>query len=196
MGDRVEEYAPADLTLIGPETPHTYQSVPGTIRNEAIVVQFRRDFLGAGFFDRPEFTGVAALPERSARGLSFPPSAVEPGALRALAAGGTMPPPERTLALVGVLVAPASVSRFFRRTTGATITGYLTMLRISAACRLLRETDRAVSAIAADCGYANLSTFNRRFRERTGMSPREYRAHWSSGTSPDPPPVGPDRIPV
>jgi AraC-like DNA-binding protein len=224
VGDCVEEYGPGDLTLIGPEVPHTYQSAQDRTGQEAVVVQFRRDFLGPGFFDRPEFAGVAALLDRSARGLSFPRDAVRMGEL------GTMPPPEQTLALLGALVrlsrcaearplagehhipslngtardridaivrllheeyarpitleavgraahlAPASASRFFRRTTGATITGYLTMLRVDAACRLLRETDRRVSGIAADCGYPNLSTFNRRFRELKGMSPRDYRA--------------------
>ncbi|MFG1705317.1 AraC family transcriptional regulator [Nonomuraea sp. M3C6] len=226
VGDCVEEYGPGDLTLIGPELPHTYLSNPDHGEQEAIVVQFRRDFLGPGFFDRPEFAGVAALLERSARGLSFPRDVA---GMRELVA---MPPPEQTLALLGALVrlsrsaearplageqhipslngaardridaivrllhdeyagpitleavaraahmAPASVSRFFRRTTGATITGYLNMLRVNAACRLLRETDRRVSGIAADCGYPNLSNFNRRFRELKGMSPSEYRAHW------------------
>jgi AraC-like DNA-binding protein len=228
VGDCVEEYGPGDLTLIGPEMPHTYASTPGRDGHEAIVVQFRRDFLGQGFFDRPEFAGVAALLERSARGLSFPADAVE---MREL---GEMRPPEQTLALLDALVrlsrsaearplagehhiptlngaardridaivrllhedhtapitletvahvahmAPASVSRFFRHTTGATITGYVTMLRVNAACRLLRDTDQRISAIAADCGYANLSNFNRRFRELKGMSPRQYRAHWQT----------------
>lgn len=74
VGDCVEEYGPGDLTLIGPELPHTYQSALGDGDHEAMVVQFRRDFLGAGFFGHAEFAGVAALLERAARGLSFPPT--------------------------------------------------------------------------------------------------------------------------
>jgi AraC-like DNA-binding protein len=49
-------------------------------------------------------------------------------------------------------------------------------VRITAACRLLLETDRRVADIAADTGYANLSNFNRRFRALKEMSPREFRA--------------------
>jgi AraC-like DNA-binding protein len=37
-----------------------------------------------------------------------------------------------------------------------------------------------VSAIAFDAGFSDLSTFNRRFRRLTGLSPSAYRARWSA----------------
>jgi AraC-like DNA-binding protein len=66
-------------------------------------------------------------------------------------------------------------SRMFRRTTGRTLVAYLNELRTGLACRELMETGRAVSDIAYDSGFNNLSNFNRRFRSLKGLSPREYR---------------------
>ncbi|MFF7154157.1 helix-turn-helix domain-containing protein [Streptomyces sp. NPDC008139] len=72
-------------------------------------------------------------------------------------------------------MAPSSASRFFRRTTGTTVTAYLNLLRVNAACVLPRDTDRRIADIAADCGYANLSNFNRRFLEIRRVPPSAYR---------------------
>jgi AraC-like DNA-binding protein len=221
VGDSVEDYRAGDLTLIGPELPHTYASIGDG--QEAVVAQFRRDSFGAGFFDRPEFAGVSALLERSARGLRLPADGApltelldlppaertlglltalvrlaRDGAARPLASAGHRPAlngktRDRIDAVIRLLHAeyarpisldtvarvahltPPAASRFFRRTTGSTVTDYLNAVRVNAACRLLLETDHRVADIAADCGYANLSNFNRRFRALKGMSPREYR---------------------
>jgi AraC-like DNA-binding protein len=83
-------------------------------------------------------------------------------------------------AAVAHLSVPA-FSRFFKRRTGKTFVAYVNDLRLGRACRLLIETDRPVSDIAFDCGFNNLSNFNRRFLEARSMSPRVYRqAHAGS----------------
>lgn len=74
-----------------------------------------------------------------------------------------------------VRLTPAAFSRFFRRTVGKTFSAYLTDLRLGEACRRLLESDQSISHIAFDVGFENLSTFNRSFRLRRGMSPREFR---------------------
>lgn len=70
---------------------------------------------------------------------------------------------------------PEAFSRFFKRSTGRTFMEYLHELRIGHACRMLLETDAAISTIAYGSGFGNLANFNRIFRRLKGQSPREYR---------------------
>ena len=46
---------------------------------------------------------------------------------------------------------------------------------------LLRETDRSVTEICFDVGFASLGTFSRTFREVVGESPSRYRARFTVG---------------
>ena len=66
-------------------------------------------------------------------------------------------------------------SRYFRTATGQNFTAYLNAVRIENARILLRETDRTVLEIALECGYENVSYFNRVFRSQMGFSPLKYR---------------------
>jgi AraC-type DNA-binding domain-containing proteins len=52
-------------------------------------------------------------------------------------------------------------------------------LRLSYACKLLRETDKTIAEIAYDCGFSNLANFNRQFRWKYRMTPKDYRKHWA-----------------
>ena len=70
-------------------------------------------------------------------------------------------------------------SRLFRRETGRTFIEALIDLRLSYACRLLRESDKTVAEIAYDCGFTNLANFNRQFRQHHEFTPKEYRQHWA-----------------
>lgn len=47
--------------------------------------------------------------------------------------------------------------------------------RISAAKNLIRSTDDSFIKIASACGYDSICSFNRNFRQHTGVSPTEYR---------------------
>jgi AraC-like DNA-binding protein len=66
-------------------------------------------------------------------------------------------------------------SRFFHAATGRTFTKAIGDLRISHACQRLRDTDKTVAEICFDCGFENLSNFNRQFRARKGMAPNDFR---------------------
>ena len=71
--------------------------------------------------------------------------------------------------------------RFFKRNTGMTFTAYLNETRLTQAARELATTDKGVLAIAVDAGYQNLSYFNRRFKQRFGRTPSQYRDWTDSG---------------
>jgi AraC-like DNA-binding protein len=73
-------------------------------------------------------------------------------------------------------LSPYHFLRTFERSTGLTPHQYLRRARLRrAASRLLREPGRIVD-VAFDCGFGDLSNFNRSFRAEFGVSPRRYRA--------------------
>lgn len=73
---------------------------------------------------------------------------------------------------------PSSFSRFFHREMGRTLTDYIAEVRLSAAKRLLLDTDMLIGDVAERSGFGNLSHFNKRFRDQEGMSPREFRRRY------------------
>lgn len=84
---------------------------------------------------------------------------------------------------------PAYISRFFKKNLGINFTRYLTDIRLNEAVRKLGNPDRTLTWIAMDCGFPNLASFNSAFREKFGMSPKEYRNTLPGGareTQPDP----------
>ncbi|WP_033294058.1 AraC family transcriptional regulator [Amycolatopsis jejuensis] len=77
----------------------------------------------------------------------------------------------------------SATSRLFSRSTGFTLTRFIALVRLNAACHLLSDTDLPVAAIATECGFANLPNFNRRFREMKQTTPTAYRALRGEGAT-------------
>ena len=73
---------------------------------------------------------------------------------------------------------PVSFSRFFRLRTGKTLSDYLTDFRLGIATRLLVDTTHTVAEICFECGFNNLSNFNRMFKRKKGCSPKEFRDNY------------------
>jgi AraC-like DNA-binding protein len=66
--------------------------------------------------------------------------------------------------------------RTFRRVVGMPPHRYLLGLRLRHAATRLAASGEAVSTIAFDAGFGDLSTFNAHFRDQFGSSPSRYRA--------------------
>lgn len=80
-----------------------------------------------------------------------------------------------TLAAVAHL-SPSQFGRVFKDVFGETPHRYLQRRRVERAMTLLRQTDRPVTDITWDVGFASLGTFSRTFSNVVGRSPSEFRA--------------------
>lgn len=67
------------------------------------------------------------------------------------------------------------LSQYFKANVGKTISDYITELRIQKAKKLLDSTNFSISNISEEVGYYNVSSFIRRFKQVTGITPGEYR---------------------
>ena len=73
---------------------------------------------------------------------------------------------------------PVSFSRFFKLRTGKTLSDYMIDIRLGHAARLLVDSTHSIAEICYDCGFNNLSNFNRIFKKKKECSPKEFRDHY------------------
>ena len=66
-------------------------------------------------------------------------------------------------------------SRFFKARTGTSLSDYIIDVRLGHASQMLVQTSTPVADICFECGFNNLSNFNRIFKKKKGCSPQEYR---------------------
>ncbi len=52
----------------------------------------------------------------------------------------------------------------------------MNQFRISEARQLLEDTDLPVTAISYDTGFRSITSFNRVFKDATGLAPSKYRS--------------------
>ncbi len=70
---------------------------------------------------------------------------------------------------------PNAFCRFFKSRTQKSLTQFINEIRIGHACKLLADPDEAITQIAYESGFNNVSNFNHFFKLIKKTSPRQYR---------------------
>lgn len=65
--------------------------------------------------------------------------------------------------------------RFFKKLTKKTFNQFLNEYRIGHACRMIRKSSFTLASISHDCGYLNISNFNKQFKRIMNETPSEFR---------------------
>lgn len=73
-------------------------------------------------------------------------------------------------------------SRFFKERAGINFIDSLTDIRLGHASRLLVDTTQSIGEIAFHSGFNNISNFNRIFKKKKNITPKDYREHYSTST--------------
>lgn len=73
---------------------------------------------------------------------------------------------------------PTAFSRFFKQRTGRTVSDYIIDIRLGHAARRLVDTTMTIAEICYECGFNNISNFNRAFKAKKGCSPKAFRKHY------------------
>jgi AraC-like DNA-binding protein len=73
---------------------------------------------------------------------------------------------------------PVAFSRFFKLRTGEGLMNYIIDIRLGHATRLLVDSTMSIAEICYDCGFNNISNFNRIFKKRKHYSPKEFRENY------------------
>ncbi|WP_321438206.1 AraC family transcriptional regulator [uncultured Bacteroides sp.] len=73
---------------------------------------------------------------------------------------------------------PVSFSRFFKLRTGKNLSDYIIDIRLGYSTRLLVDSTKSVAEICYECGFNNLSNFNRIFKKKKDCSPKEFRENY------------------
>jgi len=66
-------------------------------------------------------------------------------------------------------------SRLFRQYTDYSFSDYLCLRRLNASEKLLEDPNYSIMEVALNSGFSSISTFNRIFKQRKGITPTEYR---------------------
>ena len=85
-----------------------------------------------------------------------------------------------SLDILGAMVHlhPNYLSKMFKDVAGENLSNYITDAKMKRATELLLHTDLKIQEVMNQLGYQKSQHFSKLFREKYGVSPREYRAEY------------------
>lgn len=78
-----------------------------------------------------------------------------------------------------VNMSAVSFSRLIKQRTGKSFVEFLNEIRLGYATRWLIETNKSVSDISYECGFNNMSNFNRIFKAKQNCTPSVFRTNYT-----------------
>lgn len=70
----------------------------------------------------------------------------------------------------------SAFSHYFKKVTKTSYISFLTQIRISYACELLKTTNKSITEICFESGFNNWANFSKHFKYHCGVSPSKYRS--------------------
>ena len=71
---------------------------------------------------------------------------------------------------------PSAFCRYFKSKTSKSFKNYILDMRTSYACKLILMDSMNMSQISTECGFENISYFNKTFKKKTGHTPSQYKS--------------------
>jgi AraC-like DNA-binding protein len=182
VGDSIENYGPADLVLLGPNLPHTWKSQDAQSTaaddQQAVVVQFTPEHLGAGLLDLTEMKPLKKLLNYSVCGLRFPDREEVRQVRSEMPSLISLSPGRRTLTLISILLTLSEVRKpiALSRALVRPLCRVQDEERMNTICGFLNnKLNRPISyqLLAKKTGM-NQSALSRFFKRASGRTMTEY----------------------
>lgn len=246
-GTKVMNFNDGDIFMFAPEFPHCFYNDPSFAASgetaHAIVIFLHEDFMGSGFFTKPELAKIKELLLLSRNGIKLTrPTNQLRTFFNKLPAQKGMPALLQLLDLMHQLsilnkkelqtidianskvniangdadkleavfkyvlenfkdsvsskeaaalahLNEAAFCRYFKKRTERTFSQFVNYVRVTHATQLLMKNNWSISNICYECGYSNVSYFNREFKTLMAMTPMAYKKSFSRLTESDAEPV-------
>ncbi|MBQ4864022.1 helix-turn-helix domain-containing protein [Pseudoalteromonas sp. MMG013] len=231
VGDHIAPYGDFDLVLLGPDLPHTWQSLPNPDGSQQLVhvAQIPVKWLEGLIQNNTDLYSLSTLLQKARCGVRFSTATAKSifPQFKAMEAADPLTRFTLLMSLLNTLclseaqtlssqefsfvnsLDPAQdkfekvmsyiydnyceqlsaeslaqyahmstnhFHRFFKKRTERTITEFINQLRIAKACKLLISSSAPISVISDQCGFNNISNFNRRFLSIKACTPSAFRS--------------------